>query len=565
LAACTILFLAWFQKIREGTVKAIATVLAALMVASTLGAANTVAELSKEERRVLELTPAVVLIIVTYKIQLPIPKENAEPQIMELNYTATGSGFIYRPDGYIITNGHVVADANLKDRQAQESRLQSIFEGLVQKLEGQMGGKLSPTARQYVASHMSASTPQILVILNNKREYNAEIKQYSDPTGVNNGKDVAIIKIDANNLPTVRLGNSENLHVQEPITVIGYPGVASPLGFSLLSKDSLVVPTITNGHISAVKTDYKGSPVIQSDAAITHGNSGGPAFDPNNEAIGIATFGNMKEVAGFNFFVPINIALEFVRQSGAPPQSGQFDKIWAEALDAYSNHKWETARGLFTDVLGLMPNEPDALRLQNSAAQMAREEGPLQRLMETNGWMVYGAGGLVVLILLALVLVKAMSSKKPALAGSPFGPPPGMPMPPPQPGIGMAPPPPSGTVVMPPPGIAAPAGMANGNFGTLHMTAGALNGNRFPIPKAGLLIGRDSEKCAIVIGDDSVSKEHAWVVPLDNEIVVIDRNSANGTYVNSPDSPRINKVALRNGDRVFLGRKGTTVFTYFAS
>jgi serine protease Do len=533
-------------------VKSIATVLAAIMLASTLCSADTPAELTKEERRVLELTPAVVLIIVTYKIQLPIPQEKADPKIMELNYTATGSGFIYRPDGYIITNGHVVADANLKDKQAQEARLESIFESLVNQLEKQIGGRLAPAARQYVASHMSASTPHILVILNNKSEYNAEIKQYSDPTGVNNGKDVAIIKIDANNLPTVKLGNSENLHVQEPITVIGYPGVASPLGFSLLSKDSLVVPTITNGHISAVKTDYKGSPVIQSDAAITHGNSGGPAFDPNNEAIGIATFGNMKEVAGFNFFVPINIALEFVRQTGAPPQQGQFDKIWSQALEAFSDHKWETARGLFTDVLGLMPNEPDAVRLQNIAAQMARDENPLQRFMETGGWLVWPAGGLILVIILGLMVWRMAASKKPAYPGGA----PGLVI---TPGSAPMPPPPSFSVSPP------PLSLPSGNFGTLHITAGALNGNRFPLPKAGLLIGRDAAKCAIVISDDSVSKEHAWIVPLDNEIFVIDRNSANGTYLNSPESPRVGKVALKNGDRVFLGRKGTTVLTYSAS
>jgi S1-C subfamily serine protease len=516
------------------------------MFASALGAADSPAQLTKEEMRVLELTPAVVLIVVTYKIQLPIPREKADPQIMELEYTATGSGFIYRPDGYIITNGHVVADANMKDAQAQEARKESIFAGLVRHLESKIGARLSPADRQYVFSHMSASTPRILVILNNKSEYNGEIKQYSDPTGVNNGKDVAIIKIDATNLPTVKLGNSDNLHVQEPITVIGYPGVASPLNFSLLSRDSLVVPTVTNGHVSAVKMDYKGSPVIQSDAAITHGNSGGPAFDSSNEAVGIATFGNEKEIAGFNFFIPINTALEFVRQSGAPPQSGQFDKMWAEALAAFADQKWETSRGLFADVLGLMPNEPDAIRLQNVAAQMAREEGPMRRAMETTGWLIWPAVGFVSALVISLVVWRTMGPRKPAVAGGPQSTP-------------LPPPPPINGTLPPPPGLAA------GTFGTLQVTAGALNGNRFPVPKAGLLIGRDSTKCAIVIGDDSVSKEHAWVVPLEQEVVVIDRNSANGTYLNSTDSPRVNKVALKNGDRVYLGRKGATVLTYFSS
>src|SRR5271166_6736436 len=87
---------------------------------------------------------------------------------------------------------------------------------------------------------------------------------YSDPTGVNVGKDIAIVKIDATNLPTVALGNSDDVHVEQPVTVIGYPGAASAMGKTLgdeISEESMLVPTVTNGHISAVKMDYKGSPV----------------------------------------------------------------------------------------------------------------------------------------------------------------------------------------------------------------------------------------------------------------------------------------------------------------
>jgi pSer/pThr/pTyr-binding forkhead associated (FHA) protein len=104
-----------------------------------------------------------------------------------------------------------------------------------------------------------------------------------------------------------------------------------------------------------------------------------------------------------------------------------------------------------------------------------------------------------------------------------------------------------------------------GTYGSLQIANGALAGNRFTIPKNGLLIGRDPSRCAVVLSQDSVSKEHAWVVPLDNGVAVIDRNSSNGTYVNSTDSPRINKVILKDGDRIFVGRSNPTEIMYLSS
>jgi pSer/pThr/pTyr-binding forkhead associated (FHA) protein len=69
----------------------------------------------------------------------------------------------------------------------------------------------------------------------------------------------------------------------------------------------------------------------------------------------------------------------------------------------------------------------------------------------------------------------------------------------------------------------------------------------------------------VVLQDDTVSSEHAWIVPTGSEVVVIDKGSSNGTYVNSVDSPKVSKIGLRNGDRIYLGKKGTVVFTYFTS
>ena len=102
------------------------------------------------------------------------------------------------------------------------------------------------------------------------------------------------------------------------------------------------------------------------------------------------------------------------------------------------------------------------------------------------------------------------------------------------------------------------------SFGSVQGTFGAVAGKRFEVTKQGLLIGRDASKCQIVINEDAVSKEHAWIVPVDGSTVVIDRGSTNGTFVNSIDSPKVSKVRLQNGDKIFIG-KGVASFTYYTS
>jgi class 3 adenylate cyclase len=116
-----------------------------------------------------------------------------------------------------------------------------------------------------------------------------------------------------------------------------------------------------------------------------------------------------------------------------------------------------------------------------------------------------------------------------------------------------------------PPHPELPAPPAERSFGSVQVMAGSLAGQKFRITKAGLLVGTDRSKCQICVTEDAISREHAWIVPVDNRVVVIDRGSTNGTYLNSVDSPRLSKVVLQNGDRVYLGRKGSVVLTYFSS
>jgi hypothetical protein len=217
-------------------------------------------------------------------------------------------------------------------------------------------------------------------------------------------------------------------------------------------------------------------------------------------------------------------------------------------------------------VLEMMPNQPEAQKLQLQAAANERAETPIRSIEKK-----MGVGGLValgvVVIVLAAVLIWLLVRKPaqqpiPAPAYKPSV----------QPSVAAA----GGSSAVtltatklvpatPPPKAALSSAPGEQSYGSLIVSGGPMTGNRFPVTKAGLTIGRDPAKCTVVLSDDSISKEHAWIVPVENGVAVIDRNSANGTYVNSTDSPRINKVVLRHGDRVYLGKTSPTVFTYYSS
>jgi len=164
-----------------------------------------------------------------------------------------GSGFIFDSKGYILTNNHVVEDAD-----------------------------------------------KITVRLDDEREFKAEV------VGTDPQSDVAIIKIDGKDLPTLPLGNSDSLEVGEWVIAIGSP-------FELNQ-------TVTVGVVSAKGrnrmgiTDYEN--FIQTDAAINPGNSGGPLLNIHGEVVGINTaiFTRSGGYMGIGFAIPINMAKSIKQQ-----------------------------------------------------------------------------------------------------------------------------------------------------------------------------------------------------------------------------------------------------------
>ena len=163
-----------------------------------------------------------------------------------------GSGFIISSDGYILTNAHVVETAD-----------------------------------------------EITVKLNDKREFAAEV------IGTDRKTDIALIKINATDLPIVAQGNLENLKVGEWVVAIG-----SPFGF----EHSVTAGIVSAKGRSLAQENYV--PFIQTDVAINPGESGGPLFKMKGEVVGISSqiYSRTGGFMGLSFAIPINVATEIADQ-----------------------------------------------------------------------------------------------------------------------------------------------------------------------------------------------------------------------------------------------------------
>ncbi len=163
-----------------------------------------------------------------------------------------GSGFIVSPDGTILTNAHVVNGAS-----------------------------------------------EVTVRLTDRREYTAKV------VGVDTKSDIAVIRIPAKNLPTVKLGDTRNLKVGEWVVAIG-----APFGFE---------NSVTAGIVSAKGRTLPDSgyvPFIQTDVPINPGNSGGPLFNMRGEVVGINSqiYTRSGGYQGVSFSIPIDVAMNVSQQ-----------------------------------------------------------------------------------------------------------------------------------------------------------------------------------------------------------------------------------------------------------
>ncbi len=329
--------------------------------------------------------------------------------------TWIGSGSIIHPDGWLVTNGHVVQPFYERNEATLAGQL---LEGAVAlacrpALEGLAGEARAQRIRALAADPANrggiAIQKKLHVSLSNGTMYPAEVKVYSPPAYVEvgitkdatgavrkeYGKDVAILKISARDLPVVRLAkHSTDLHLGQGLFVIGFPGVVA--AHELLSQATRFEPSVTVGRVSGFKQDIGGQRVIQTDAAIIQGNSGGPVFDYRGNVIGAATFTSLQGdqvVQGFNFLIPVETVHEAAGKAGVTPQpDSTFTRLWNTGVDLYIRDLHYRAYRNMDAASKIHPGFPDVERVKEDCDIKHREQGYLHR--EEVQWGVMGFGGI---------------------------------------------------------------------------------------------------------------------------------------------------------------------------
>jgi len=347
----------------------------------------------------------------------------------DLNTTMVGSGFIITADGYVITNAHVVDenDDDTKKSFAQQA-FQEILDNDAKELEQSMGRKLTEDESKALIDANSWYFSQTMEVGNIQTEFNvifgisgdkgkivpmtipAELVMKGNPIP---GKDVAILKLKEKHVyPTIRIGDDKAMRVGDQVYVLGYPAVAT--FHPLISEESISEASLTRGLVSAKKNMKDGWEVLQIDAAITHGNSGGPVMNDKGEVIGLATFGSIdqqrgQEVQGMNFIVPATIVEEFIEKARVSPKMSDISLAYEEAMSLFDKSRYKKALVKFEEVKSMNRSFPFIDKYIDDTKRNI-EKG-LDKEPKDMTMYYYIGGGAVLLI---LILFLALRRKKKA-------------------------------------------------------------------------------------------------------------------------------------------------------
>jgi serine protease Do len=293
--------------------------------------------------------------------------------------TSTGTGFIITADGYVATNCHLIDRENaFIRRQFILSAFQQITEDNISAFENAWASKFTEQQRTLLYNTYATVYARLfsmslydlrkeVYILytsdsgNGKSESIKKVAHVVTKGQPMPGKDIAILKMDGDSsLPTLTVAHDELPKVGEQLYVYGYPGPVTNNNY--VAVESAIEPTLTTGIVSALKKSIQGWPLIQMDANINRGSSGGPVCDEKGEVVGLTTFGSLENsgglAAGLNFAIPVSILQEYLDSAGVVAQAGEVSALFSQAVIYLDKENYQDALRKFEKVKNLSPIFP---------------------------------------------------------------------------------------------------------------------------------------------------------------------------------------------------------------
>lgn len=453
---------------KSAIIAGVAAATAASPDTSGSSATKTVSALSNGD--LIALTqPAIVRILAHYEGTTTVPAfqvnletltwsiGQAAPEPFPYDSDSYGSGFIVSSDGYIITNSHVASGAAYQNRLAATlatlivlKKAESLTVAQNKKLDA-LGytkdtfTKLTADGITFIASHLPTITPTSLTVVvpqaravaTSTSAFDTQVQGSSDAeiqkeitelikTGVpakvvfenrnfiNDEKDIAVIKVNETNLPTIALGDPTTVKNGDSIYVFGFPSTADLNG---LTGEPSFTPGAVNAFKDSTQHTFK---YIQTDANISHGSSGGPVLNAAGQAVGVITLGTSNANGdSFAFAIPMDIVSNILKGNSITlaTADGYQSHVVAGLADKAEQH-CKAATDEFTAALTTNPVFGSATRfvqpyIDSCAARIAAGDSidsswdAARVWIKGQGamfWVLSVGGALVVVILIALIV-----------------------------------------------------------------------------------------------------------------------------------------------------------------
>jgi serine protease Do len=298
----------------------------------------------------------------------------------EADVATTGTGFVIDGSGLVATASHVVSNEGDGIKKAiAETALKKVTIGYCKEtlstLDAESQRLLAETTSakelmrdcvkgfaRYYAEYLSIGKVQTKasVVMQSTmpgqngtpKVFNSEIKKFGKTIP---DEDVAILKISGvSNLPTIKLGDSKTTVVGNRVISIGFPGAITQ---NFGESKTLSEPTLTSGSVSAIQ---KG--LIQTEAVVSPGSSGGPLFNEKGEVVGVASFITLNDkgaaVGGGNFFVPTSVLNQFLQENGLTAKPSEINQRYQQAAELYQGAHYRQSLKMFEEIRNTNPDYP---------------------------------------------------------------------------------------------------------------------------------------------------------------------------------------------------------------